>query len=111
MKLIFLGASFRIIWFMRVHKAVRRTYNKEQDSFRIEFLVGPCILLALLIHRSFAVIEVRRPCSGTAAVTAARLPAPPPARRSCCGRSRSTWRRSRSCRSWCCSSGRRISTT
>ena len=59
MKIIFLGASFRIIWYMRVNKAVRRTYSKEQDSFRIEFLLGPCALLALLIHRSFAVVEVR----------------------------------------------------
>ena len=58
MKLIFLGASFRIIWYMRVNKAIRRTYNKEQDSFRIEFLLGPCALLALLIHRSFNFVEV-----------------------------------------------------
>ena len=68
MKLIFLGASFRIIWFMRFHKAVKRTYNKEQDTFRMEFLVGPCILLALIIHRSFAVIEVRfEGCGGSSA--------------------------------------------
>ena len=58
MKLIFLGASFRIIWYMRVNKAIRRTYNKDQDSFRMEFLIGPCALLALLIHRNFNVVEV-----------------------------------------------------
>lgn len=58
MKLIFLGSSFSIVWYIRYHKTVRRTYDGEQDTFRHWFLVLPCLLLALLIHEKFTFFEV-----------------------------------------------------
>ena len=58
MKLVFLGSSFSIVWYMRYHKAVQRTYDREQDTFRHWFLVLPCLLLALLIHEKFTFLEV-----------------------------------------------------
>lgn len=58
MKLIFLGSSFSIVWYMRRHKVVRRSYDKDQDSFRYLFLVLPCLLLALVINEGFTVKEV-----------------------------------------------------
>ncbi|KAB1205529.1 ER lumen protein retaining receptor [Morella rubra] len=58
MKLVFIGTSMAIIWYMRHHKVVKQTYNKDEDSFRHYLLVLPSFLLALLIHRSFNVIEV-----------------------------------------------------
>ncbi|KAL7105783.1 hypothetical protein ACP275_07G067100 [Erythranthe tilingii] len=58
MKLIFLGSSFSIVWYIRRHKIVRRSYDKEHDSFRHYFLILPCLLLALLIHNKFTVKEV-----------------------------------------------------
>lgn len=59
MKLIFLGSSFSIVWYMRHHKIVRRSYNKGQDTFRHFFLILPCLLLALLINEKFSFKEVR----------------------------------------------------
>nr|GEV11659.1 ER lumen protein-retaining receptor [Tanacetum cinerariifolium] len=58
MKLIFLGSSFSIVWYIRHHKIVRRSYDKDQDTFRHYFLVLPCLLLALLIHEKFTAKEV-----------------------------------------------------
>ncbi|XP_010243088.1 PREDICTED: ER lumen protein-retaining receptor-like [Nelumbo nucifera] len=58
MKLVFLGTSISIVWYMRYHKVVKQTYNKDQDTFRHYFLAIPCFLLALLIHHEFTVIEV-----------------------------------------------------
>ncbi|KAL9315504.1 hypothetical protein ACSQ67_016505 [Phaseolus vulgaris] len=58
MKLIFLGSSFSIVWYMRYHKVVRRSYDKDQDTFRHYFLILPCLVLALLINEKFTVKEV-----------------------------------------------------
>lgn len=67
MKLVFLGSSATIIYYMRFHRVVRTTYDREQDTFRALFLIGPCAILALLINQEFSVIEVSRQ-------TAARSP-------------------------------------
>ncbi|EAY80888.1 hypothetical protein OsI_36067 [Oryza sativa Indica Group] len=58
MKLVFLASSFSIVWYMRRHKIVRRTYDKDHDTFRHHFLVLPCLALALLINERFTFREV-----------------------------------------------------
>ncbi|KAG8499835.1 hypothetical protein CXB51_006278 [Gossypium anomalum] len=58
MKLIFLGSSFSIVWYMRYHKIVRRSYDKDQDTFRHYILILPCLILALLINEKFTFKEV-----------------------------------------------------
>ncbi|PKU77248.1 ER lumen protein-retaining receptor B isoform X1 [Dendrobium catenatum] len=58
MKIIFLGTSMCIVWYMRSHKVVRQTYNNDEDTFRHFFLVLPCFVLALLVHRNFTFIEI-----------------------------------------------------
>jgi ER lumen protein retaining receptor len=58
MKLIFLGSSFSIVWYMRYHKVVRKTYDKEHDTFRHYLLIVPCFLLALFINYKFTFLEV-----------------------------------------------------
>jgi len=58
MKFIFIGSSACIIWYMREHKVVSQTYDSAQDTFRIVFLVGPCLMLALLVNHEFTVTEV-----------------------------------------------------
>lgn len=58
MKIIFLVTSFTIVWYMRYHKVVRQTYDRDQDTFRHHFLIIPCLLLALLINPRFTVREV-----------------------------------------------------
>jgi len=58
MKLIFIGSSGCIIWYMRKHRVVSQTYDAEQDTFRVVFLVGPSMLLAMLINHEFSFTEV-----------------------------------------------------
>ncbi|KAK2972850.1 hypothetical protein RJ640_028378 [Escallonia rubra] len=58
MKLVFLGTSIAIVWYMRYHKPVKLTYDKDQDTFQHYFLILSCLALALLVHRAFFVIEV-----------------------------------------------------
>ncbi|MQL85460.1 hypothetical protein Taro_017998 [Colocasia esculenta] len=58
MKIVFLATSITIVWYMRYHKVVKQTYNKEEDTFRHFFLALPCFILALLINRQFTVTEV-----------------------------------------------------
>jgi hypothetical protein len=58
MKMIFLGSSFTILYYMRVHRGVKKTYDKEQDTFRVLFLTGPCAAAALLINQEFSFMEV-----------------------------------------------------
>merc|ERR1712130_154619 len=58
MKMIFLASSFTILYYMRVHRVVRRTHDKEQDTFRVVFLIGPCAVAALLINQEFSMMEI-----------------------------------------------------
>jgi ER lumen protein retaining receptor len=59
MKLVFLASSFAILWYMRYHKQVKQTYDKEQDTFRHFLLIIPCAVLALIINNELSVTEVR----------------------------------------------------
>lgn len=36
----------------------RATYNKEEDTFRVELLVLPCIVLAVFVNADFTAMEV-----------------------------------------------------
>lgn len=58
MKLVFIGTSICIVCHMKFHKLVKQTYNKDEDTFRHYFLIPPCLMLALLVHRSFTFMEV-----------------------------------------------------
>ncbi|KAF7994212.1 hypothetical protein HCN44_006962 [Aphidius gifuensis] len=56
MKVIFIGASFATIYLM--YSKFKATYDHNHDSFRIEFLLAPTVILALLINQKFTVLEV-----------------------------------------------------
>lgn len=56
MKVVFIGASVATVFLMFVK--FRATYDRNHDSFRIEFLLIPTIILALLINHDFTVLEV-----------------------------------------------------
>lgn len=58
MKLVFIGSSLAIVWCMRMHQAVRRTYDKDLDTFRHYLLVLAAVVLALLVHEKFTFLEV-----------------------------------------------------
>ncbi|XP_031114751.1 ER lumen protein-retaining receptor-like [Ipomoea triloba] len=58
MKLVFIGTSLSIVWYMKFHKVVKQTYSKDQDNFRHYFFIVPCFLLALLVNHEFTVMEL-----------------------------------------------------
>jgi len=58
MKVVFIGATSAIVWYMRRHKVVRQTYDRDQDTFRHEFILLPCALLALLTTHDYAPLEL-----------------------------------------------------
>ena len=61
MKLVFLATSGAIIYYMRFHKVVKVTYDKEQDTFRYHFLVLPAAVLAIFVNNERTVFEVGPP--------------------------------------------------
>ncbi|OAY24993.1 ER lumen protein-retaining receptor A isoform X2 [Manihot esculenta] len=58
MKVVFIASSLAIVWCMRRHRVVRRSYDKELDTFRHYFLVAACLALALLVQEKFTFLEV-----------------------------------------------------
>ncbi|KAK4769978.1 hypothetical protein SAY87_030510 [Trapa incisa] len=58
MKLVFIGSSLAIVWCMRMHRAVKHTYDKELDTFRHYYLILASFILALLLHEKFTFQEI-----------------------------------------------------
>lgn len=56
MKVVFIGASYATIYLMYVK--FKATYDHNHDTFRIEFLLVPSAVLALLINHDFSVLEL-----------------------------------------------------
>lgn len=56
MKVFYLTSSLGTVYLMYVK--FKATYDHNHDTFRIEFLLGPAVLLALLLNHEFSVMEV-----------------------------------------------------
>jgi len=56
MKIFFLVSSWGTVYLMYVK--FKATYDSNHDTFRVEFLVLPCTLLALLLNHEFSVMEI-----------------------------------------------------
>ncbi|XP_049869211.1 ER lumen protein-retaining receptor [Pectinophora gossypiella] len=56
MKFVFIVASYATVYLMYVK--FKATYDHNHDTFRIEFLLIPSLVLALLINHEFTVMEV-----------------------------------------------------
>lgn len=56
MKIVFIGASLATVYL--IFAKFRATYDRNHDSFRIEFLLIPAVALSLLINHDFTVLEV-----------------------------------------------------
>merc|ERR1711998_420014 len=52
MKIFFIGATFTVVYLMRT--AYWKTYDISHDTFRVQFVLGPCLLLAMLINEEFS---------------------------------------------------------
>lgn len=58
MKIVFISSSLALVWCMRQHPLVRRTYDKDLDTFRHYILVAVSLVLALVFHDRFTVKEI-----------------------------------------------------
>lgn len=58
MKVVFISSSAAIVWYMRRHPQVRRTYDREQDTFRHVVLLAVAVVLALIFNERFTFREV-----------------------------------------------------
>jgi ER lumen protein retaining receptor len=56
MKVFFLASSFGTCYLMYIK--FKATYDHNHDTFRIEFLVVPTVLLSLLLNHEFSVMEI-----------------------------------------------------
>uniref|UniRef100_A0A914GR76 ER lumen protein-retaining receptor n=1 Tax=Globodera rostochiensis TaxID=31243 RepID=A0A914GR76_GLORO len=56
MKALFIAALYATCYFM--FTKFRATYNKEEDTFRVELLILPCIVLAVFVNAEFTLLEV-----------------------------------------------------
>jgi len=56
MKLFFITASYATLYLMYVK--FKATYDSNHDSFRIEFLLIPVTILALVVNHEFAFMEI-----------------------------------------------------
>lgn len=56
MKIFYIASSFGTIYLMYVK--FKATYDRNHDTFRIEFLLIPCAILSLVINHEFDVVEV-----------------------------------------------------
>ncbi|XP_062162401.1 ER lumen protein-retaining receptor A-like [Alnus glutinosa] len=58
MKLVFIGSTAAIVCCMRMHRVVRRSYDKQLDTFRYHFLIAGSFALALLVNEKFTFKEI-----------------------------------------------------
>lgn len=56
MKMVFIMASYATVYLMYVK--FKATYDHNHDTFRIEFLLIPSLILAVLINHELTVMEV-----------------------------------------------------
>lgn len=56
MKVVFIGASYATCYF--IYMKFKATYDHNHDTFRIELLLAPAVVLALLINHDFTLLEV-----------------------------------------------------
>jgi len=56
MKIFFIGSAAGTVYLM--YMKFKATYDGNHDTFRVEFLLGPCVLLALVFNHEFSVMEI-----------------------------------------------------
>ncbi|KAL7668260.1 hypothetical protein ACOME3_008970 [Neoechinorhynchus agilis] len=56
MKLFYISATFLTLYL--IYKKFRVTYNWNNDTFKIQYLIVPCLALALVINRAFTFLEI-----------------------------------------------------
>lgn len=57
-QVVFIAASYATLYLMYVK--FKATYDRNQDTFRVEFLLIPVTILALILNHEFTIFEVSR---------------------------------------------------
>ena len=57
-KVVYISSTAMILWYMKRHKTVKQSYDKDHDTFRYLFLILPCSFLALIWNERFTPFEV-----------------------------------------------------
>jgi hypothetical protein len=65
-QIVFIGASLATLYLM--YMKFKATYDRNHDTFRIEFLLIPVTLLGLLVNHEFTPLEVSHASSGATVV-------------------------------------------
>lgn len=50
MKIFFVASTLHICYLMKYRSPWKATYDRENDTFRIRYLIVPCVILAILFH-------------------------------------------------------------
>lgn len=58
LKVLFIASSYWILWLMTSDTDIANTYDSTNDNVRLEFVVAPCIVLALFTCIDYSVMEV-----------------------------------------------------
>lgn len=58
MKVLFILSSGYIVYLIRIK--YQSSYDREHDTFRIEFLILPSAVLAFLVNEEFSFFEVKK---------------------------------------------------
>jgi len=58
MKVFFVGATAATVYLMKFQKPYCMTYDSENDSFNIFFLIIPCVILAFVWNIAFTPFEI-----------------------------------------------------
>ncbi|XP_013784324.1 ER lumen protein-retaining receptor-like [Limulus polyphemus] len=56
MKVFFVATSYATIYL--IYNKFKATYDRNHDTFRIEFLLVPVVILGLLVNHEFSLVEV-----------------------------------------------------
>jgi len=56
MKIFFIATSFYIVYLMKFK--FKATWEPSLDTFKIQYLIVPCLILALIFNYEFSVMEV-----------------------------------------------------
>jgi ER lumen protein retaining receptor len=58
LKVLFIASTYWILWLMTKDSTIANTYDHSNDNVRLEFIIAPCIALALFTCIDYSVMEV-----------------------------------------------------
>ncbi|MEE6483088.1 hypothetical protein FKM82_013427 [Ascaphus truei] len=58
MKVVYMASSYATVWM--IYNKFKATYDGNHDTFRVEFLIVPTVILAFLVNHDFMPLEVRK---------------------------------------------------